>query len=124
MDISGLHNVTGLVQVHGCSILETVLFGDNTGSLYMSNASFDAECITVTGTEITTITAQGSQYMSYSGPAALDISGCPVMATVDLAKRYGVKTIYLTAEQKSAYESGSLTITFDADKSPVELVVK
>jgi len=62
--------------------------------------------------------------MSYSGPAALDISGCPAMATVDLAKRYGVKTIYLTAEQKSAYESGSLTITFDADKSPVELVVK
>lgn len=125
VDISGLHNVTGLVQVQGCSILETVLFGDNTGSLYMSNATFDAECITVTGTAITTITAQGAaSYVSYSGPAALDISGCPAMATVDLAKRYGVKTIYLTAEQKSAYESGSLTITFDADRSPVELVVK
>lgn len=124
VDISGLHKVTGLVQVYGCTILETVLFGDNTGTLYMSNGNYSAECITVSGTAITYINAQGGSYSAYSGPAAFDITGCPAMTKIDLTSRYGVEKIYLTQAQKTAYDEGRLNIIYTADRSNVSLEIR
>lgn len=68
-----------------------------------------AASLTVSGSSVKIIEFS-SKYSSYDKAEWLDVTGCPNIQSITLNSYY-VKTLYVTAEQKSAIDGGRITIT-------------
>lgn len=68
-----------------------------------------AASLTVSGASVKIIEFS-SKYSSYDKAEWLDVTGCPNIQSITLNSYY-IKTLYVTAEQKSAIDGGRITIT-------------
>ncbi len=76
--------------------------------LYCSSPYEAAESLTVSGNTVKIIEVTLD---SYDRIQWLDITGCPAIQSVSLNSGYTLKTLYVTAEQKSAIDAKRITIT-------------
>ena len=136
IDLSACTHLTS-VTLNACQNFSTVKLGDSpVDNLKLVTGNYDyitVSSVTFSGSQVKNIDlSANSYYLSYEDLESIDVSACPALKSLN-AKReakswYGdpsaapnFKKIFVSADQKAAYDAGTLTITkFDS----VELEVK
>lgn len=125
------------VSISECGNFEQISLGDApVESLTIPTGTYDywsTTSLTVSGSQLKSLDISANIYTwylsSYESLTALDVTGCPALTSLNCLRKgsYGnavsekFKSLYVTADQKAAYEAGSLSIT---KGDPTVLIVK
>ncbi|WP_417015566.1 BACON domain-containing protein [Alistipes sp.] len=117
VDISSLTSVT-TVNVDNNTRCGTIICGENACTVVQSQR-MDIPKITVTGNKVKEINLT-AYYISGDQLQELDVTGCPNLTKINGYGRNNLQTIYITAEQQSRVDAGTLRL----ESSSASFVVK
>ena len=136
LDLTDCRKLNSL-SISECGYFEQIRLGDAAiESLTIPTGTYDywsTTSLTVSGSRLKSLDISASIYSwylsNYEQLTALDVTGCPALATLNCLRKgsYGdavsekFKSLYVTADQKAAYEAGTLSIT---KGDPTAIIIK